>query len=224
MMKKEMKLITLVIVCMLVSVINGCSIGEIQIPDIINTDEDTAKNILSSNGLIPTIEYEYDEETEKGKVFKVVPEVSEKVKKNSKVSIYISKGPKRIESKSSYGEWTFIGSNKDDWQFSNPYINDGVLYIDCYNVVFGTSMMWKDRYQEGKGYGEASVNDTFDKVVPIKIDYEKQQWNSFESQRFVLEVPLNDLGVDKPTDLYFRLAAEKNGVHKNILVNFSISW
>lgn len=196
----------------------------ITIPDIEDIDEMSAKNLISSNGLIPKVEYIYDDYTDEGKVIKTSPQIGSKVEKNTKVTIYVSKGHSYIKSTRSTITWYDISSADDEWHFYNPYISNGVLYIECYSVTFGTAMQWKDQYNKGELFGEASINDTFDKTVPISAKYEKQSWKANEEQSFTLEIPLGDLNVSKPTDIHIELVAMVNSQQKNVKVSFTMTW
>lgn len=64
----------------------------IVIPDITNTDEITAKLVLTHNGLIPIIKYKYNDYVEEGKVTMTEPRIHSLVEPNSKVTVYISLG------------------------------------------------------------------------------------------------------------------------------------
>ena len=209
-----------------VIVISFASCGEkpvdnrIKVPDVVDTDEKTAKSILSSSGLIPSIKYDYDDDIKKGNVVKTEPKVSSKVEKNSKITVYISKGKSYVESKDSRIEWTNVSNKDDDWEFYSPYIKKDTLYIKC-NVKFACPIKWKDTYKEGYIIGDASINDSFDKTVPISAKYKKQSWKAYEKQNFTLEIPLKDLSESRPTDMYTRLYTTKKG---EVDVNFYITW
>lgn len=196
----------------------------VTIPDVVNIELTDGKSVLTNMGLLPVIEYEFSDSIEKDKIVRTNPSIGSDVDENSKITLYVSKGPSLIHSKDSVITWYNISNQQDDWQFSSPYISENILYIECYDVIFGSAMIWEDRYNEGFGFGTASVNDTFDKVVPVDIKYEKQSYGAGEAQSFTLIVPLSDLEVDKPTDLYLRLGAKVNGNYKEININFSITW
>ena len=222
-----MKKICLILsVCILVLSLSSC--GEtvvpddrISIPDIIDTDEATAKNVLSSNGLIPIVKYENSDNIEEGNVIRTTPDIGTLVDKNSKITIYISEGPSYIKASDSRAEWWFLSYNEDDWEFYTPYIQNGILYIECYSVTFGCDMEWQDRYDEGKVIGIASITDSFDKTVPVSAEYEKQSWSAYESQSFTLEIPLKDLDVSRPTDMYLKLYTQNDD---DVRINFYITW
>ena len=196
----------------------------ITIPDIEDIDEMSAKNLISSSGLIPKIEYVYDDYTDEGNVVKTSPQIGSKVDKNSKVTIYVSKGPSYITSTRSTISWYNISYAEDEWEFYNPYIQNGILYINCYSVTFGTAMQWQDTYNEGILIGEASINDTFDKTVPITAKYRKQSWKANEEQGFTLEIPLADLNVSRPTDIYIELFAIVGSQFDTINISFTMTW
>ena len=82
-------------------------------------------------------------------------------------------------------------------------------------------MEWKDRYNDGELIGIGSITDTFDKTIPVSAKYEKQTWKANESQSFTLEIPLKDLNVSKPTDMYLRLYTNNDN---DIRINFYITW
>ena len=193
----------------------------VTIPDIAETDEATAKNVLSSSGFIPTVKYEYNDNVEEGLVIKTEPAIGENVEKNSKVIIYVSKGPSYLQAKDSRIEWYHLDGGTDDWHFYTPYIRNGVLYINCYDVAFGRSVEWRDQYDKGYIIGIASVTDSFDKTIPVQAKYEKKKWKAKESQAFTLEISLADLDISKPTDMYLELFTENRG---DVRVNFYMSW
>ncbi len=195
------------------------------VPDIVGVEEEIAKNVLSSLGLVAKIEYIYDDNMDTGNVVKTEPSSGEKIEENGKVSVYVSKGEKTIFSKASRITWKDISYKDDLWEFYSPYIDEEVLYIDCCNVTFGSAIKWKDKYLSGKIFGEACVNDTFDKTVPVSAVYEKQSWQGGESQKFILEIPLRDLEIKKPTNMYLKLfAVMADGRNVNVEVSFSMTW
>ena len=199
--------------------------NRVAIPDVLDSDETTAKNILSSNGLIPKIEYEYNDYVEQGNVMDVSPGIGSKVEKNSKVTVYVSKGSSIIYSKDSRISWNNISTGDDNWEFISPYIKKETLCIECKNVSFSVPIKWLDKYNDGDLIGEASINDTFSKVVPVKAKYEKQSWKANEKQKFTLKIPLGDLDVSKPTNMYLRLFTEMmDGKSYTVFVSFSMTW
>ncbi len=192
---------------------------------MINVDISDAKSVLINMGLVPQVEYKYSETIIADNTIRCTPNVGERVSKGDKVAILVSLGPSKIISKDSYAEWTFITYGvEDDWNFSNPYIKEGVLYIDCYDVTFGTAMEWEDHYNEGSAGGIASITDTFDKTVPVRVEYDKQSYAAKESQSFTIIVPLNDLDVKKPTNIYFKIGISVKNKHQELMFNCSMTW
>ena len=193
----------------------------ITVPDIDDTDETTAKNLLSSNGLIPKIEYEFDDDTEQGNVIRTSPLTGTKVEKNSKVTVYISKGSSYIEAKNAGMSWYNISADKDQWNIYNPYIKEETLFVDC-EATFSCPLKWI----HNQGIGYASITDTFDKAVPINADFEKQSINANEMQHMTFKIPLGDLNVSKPTDMYLRLYGYVDGSdqQQEIRISFFITW
>ena len=197
----------------------GCSlISGLTVPDVVLVEEDIAKNVLSSNGLIPVTQYVYDDTVPYGCVVRTSPSIGSKIEKNSKITLYISKGPKFLQSKDSTISWYHISSEKDTWSFYSPYIDDGILYINC-QVTFGADISWKNN-----GFGKASINDTFTKTVPITISHTAKDMKAGRKYEFTLAIPLNDLDVNKPTTMYLELIGLMDGEQKDINISFTMTW
>ena len=195
------------------------SISGIEVPSLYGVTEETATSILTSNSLIPNIVYEYDDNVEEGLVINTNPWAGEKVSENSVVEVIVSKGPSYIQSKDSNIRWWYVDYNKEDtWEFFSPYIKDGYLHIEC-TATFGTAFNWKN-----DGYGTASINDTFDKSIPIDLEVSSIDVTPGVEQTVNFIIPLSDLDVQKPTTLYTLLSIERNGNFEQITVNFTISW
>lgn len=193
------------------------------VPLLENVETNDGKNVLTSMGLIPVVQENYSDTVPKGQIISTEPPYGSQVNENERIIVYVSKGPSYIESKNSVIEWFNVTYKQDEWEFYSPYIQQDTLYIDC-EVVFAASMKWNDPHNNGYGYGQVSVNDNFDKVVPVKIKFDNQSHNANEKQNITLEVPLNDLQIERPTDLYFKLSAIVNGNANDISVNFTMSW
>ena len=202
---------------------NNTQAAGVCIPDITGTDINTAKNLLSANKLIPVVAEEYSD-VEAGSVIRTNPNVGSTVDENSKVTIVVSKGPRRIDSKNSYGHWQYISYAEDKWEFYTPYIEDGTLYIEA-TITFAIATTWQDSYEKGIGGGVASINDTFDKTVPVSVQYDKQSHNAGEEQSITIEIPTTDLDVQKPTTIYLQLYLDNGGQSvKTVECDFSMTW
>ena len=226
------KIFAIIIFISIFATINaGCTKKEvvdsgITIPNVVNVDLDTAKTLLAGKGLIPKAEYEFDDITEYGLVTRTVPEIGSTVEEDSVITIYISKGPSFISAKNSTIEWYHISAadGEDEWHFESPYIENGVMYIKCSDIKFGVAMQWADDNNDGHGFGNASINDTFNKTVPVTVRYSKKSFARKETQEITIEIPMADLDIQKPTDMYLKLATNVNGKFTNISVNFSMTW
>ena len=114
--------------------------------------------------------------------------------------------------------WRSIDSVKDDYELSTPYIENEYIYIpikvqiNSYNTV------------QYRGFGVASINDTFSKTVPIKYEYENSTITRGVFQNLTLRIPVNDLDVKRPTTLYCQLAVFVGGEQSRINLEFDISW
>ena len=197
--------------------------SSLVVPDIKGVDEATAKTLLAGKGLIPAIEQKFSDTVESGQVIKTVPAAGSSVEPDSRIRVIISKGPSRIDASDSSIEWYSLGYQDDDWNFSSPYIEDGVLKIEC-QPKFAVSMSWRDPQSNGAGFGRASISDTFDKTVPVSIEFSKQTWPADARQNITLSVPVSDLDVQQPTTLYLELYTKVNGDDTDLKINFSISW
>lgn len=198
------------------------SMNRVEMPNLYNVSQSTAETILGSNNLIPSVEYIYDDFVSEGNVVRTSPYAYSKVEKNSVVVVYVSKGPSFIDSQNATIEWYHITNYaKDEWNFRRPYIEEGYLYIEC-DAVFAKSFNWKGTGTTG--FGEASINDSFDKKIPLDIITDNLNVSAKKEHSLTLKMSINDLDVKKTTTLYTKLIAEENGRQFEVFVNFTISW
>jgi hypothetical protein len=217
--KASLILVSLVVSTLLV----GCSSG-VSVPDVVGSDETTAKSVIAALGVVPTVVEENSEFIESGVVIRSDPEAGSTLEPGSKVELVISKGPSRINSKNSTLEWYSISSGQDAWEFEAPYIEDDTLHVDFPSVKLKANVEWKDEYDSGAGFGQASIRDTFDKAVPIEILYDKKKSSYGQKQKLKVEVPLSDLDVDRPTTVYLQLVAFVNGTERQIKLTLNMTW
>jgi hypothetical protein len=205
-------------------VLVGCSAAGTEVPDLAKTDEASASTFLLNQDLLPEIVYEYSDSIESGFVVKTEPGSGEVVSPGTKVKVFVSEGPRRVESKDSNLEWTYVGYAADDWNFSSPYIEDKMLVIETYDVKFGTALEWRKGDSSTTGFGRAAINDRFDKAVPISFEFEKKKVTAGEKQDFKILVPTSDLDNGQPTTLYLELYAKVGGSPRDVKINFTITW
>lgn len=210
--------------------LSGCAQGDVSeqltVPDVVGTEEAIAKNILSSSGFIPTVETQYNDDVDYGIVIGTSPEVGSPIEKNGKVNLFVSKGPKHMVASDAAIGWNSISNESDDWDFYYPYIDDGTLYIKC-QPMFMVDVKWDYGTSGVHGFGRASINDTFDKTVPITIVTSEQTIKSGVRGNITLEIPLTDLDVQKPTTMHLELSAFFNGneeKQERIKIQFALSW
>ena len=87
-------------------------------------------------------------------------------------------------------------------------------------IIFITEYVNPQKVYEG-----AKIMDFGRMVYDLtKEPFDNQSHNANEKQNITLEVPLNDLQIERPTDLYFKLSAIVNGNANDISVNFTMSW
>lgn len=215
---KKVWLIILGAVSFIIIIIYIANMNKVKVPYLIGITEENAILTIQGNNLIPNIEYEYNDSYEEGKVVNTYPYGGDKIDKGSTITVIISKGTSTVYSENSTIRWYNISNGEDNWKFTNPYITEDYLYIEC-QPTFATTFNWK-----GEGFGNASITDTFTKTVPVEIIYENKEVKANEEQKIKLKISTKDLDVNKPTTLYTRLAIEKNNKYQEIDVNFSISW
>ena len=223
-MYKTKRTLSLILALSLVSFLSACSSPKATIPDISGSDLDSAKTILTNLGFVPTVQESYSDDVEAELVIKTKPAFGREVEPNSKVTIIVSKGPKTILSSDSQLSWTYVSYGEDDWNFESPYIEDGKLHVNFTSVKFMASVKWKDPNENGHGFGLASITDTFDKSIPLQINWKRQYSGYGQKQSFEVVVPVTDLDVQTPTNLYLKLYAYINGSDETISANLSITW
>ena len=204
----------------------------IKIPDIEKLDVSTAKTLLAGKGLIPKVEYEYNNDYDYDLVIRTEPAIGSSVEEDTPVTLYVCKGPSYYELPSSLGAIYNIDgidpfvawSDADDgWGtkgHTKVWVEKGYLYISVY-------LGCKSKYNvEFYGdFGDASINDTFDKTVPIDVIYKSKTINNNgELTYFDFKIPLSDLGVQKPTNLNIRYYLRVNGERKTGIAEFDLTW
>ena len=203
----------------------ACGAGGVKIPDLSGTDLASAKTLVTNLGLVATVTEQYSDDVETGLVIKTKPPAGTTVDQSSKLKIIISKGPKIITSKDSQISWTNVSYyGSDDWNFSSPYIEDGNLKINCTDVKLAASVNWREDQTNGYGYGLASITDTFDKSIPLKLLWDKKYVSYGQKQDLKIVIPVTDLDVKKPTTLFLKLYGEINGDDSAVYLTFNITW
>lgn len=210
---------------MLVILLSLCACGgkQLEVPDVYNVDEQSAKSALSALGLIPAVAYDYDDTVGEGFVCYTSPSIGTTVEQGERITVYVSKGPKRIRAKDAYMQWRY--KDFDDVEFKAPYIYDRQLYIECRSDTPARDISWYDSHNNGSGYGLASLNDSFDKTVPLKIRYDQQYASvkAGEHIEFTIVVPLAELDDDRPTSIYMKLSTGKDTTDVVELI-ISMTW
>ena len=154
----------------------------IKIPDIENLDVATAKTLLAGKGLIPKVEYEYHNDYDYDLVIRTNPAIGSEVEEDTPVTLYVCKGPAYYELPHAVGYMTDVNNiNSFSWGdngekqtkgFYAPYVKEGYLYIPMFLMC--TSKYIIEFYGD---FGTASINDSFDKTVPIDVIYDSKTVN-----------------------------------------------
>ena len=202
----------------------------IKIPDIEKLDVNTAKTLLAGKGLIPKVQYEYHNDYDYDLVIRTEPAIGSKVEEDTPVTLYVCKGPKYYELPDAVGYMKNVNnidafSWGDDGKprtkgFYSPYVKEGYLYIPMYLMC--TSKYSIEFYDD---FGTASINDSFDKTVPIKVIYDNKSVNNKgEITEFEVKIPLSDLGVQKPTNIYIEFDFYVNSERETFEAGFDLTW
>ena len=201
----------------------------IEIPNVKDLDEETAKSLISRKSFIPKMEYIYDDDVKEGLVIKTVPSIGSGANKDDVISIYVSKGPRFYYLRDSLATIYDINgvepfSYPDTKWHDSPYVEEGYLYIPIY---LGCVSKYKLSFYapNGTAFGSASINDTFDKTIPIEVVTSSLEIdNNGEITSFELKIPLSDLDVQKPTNIYTCVEIMVNGEREEFYASFDLSW
>lgn len=216
----------------LILLITGCGSGDISesdtenpagasMPNLKGVSAESAEQIVLRNNWIPRIYQEPNSTIPEGQVTRTNPSEGTLLEPNSSVSIYVSTGPAVIYAKDSLIAWANNSSDLgDEWNFETPFISNDTLKINLIDVSLSIAIDWKDSTVNGMGLGRASITDTFDKTVPISFYCGKCVFEKQEMQNLELEIPLGDLDVDQPTQIFVELYEEDFVVK----LNFNITW
>ena len=187
--------------------------AKIAVPDVTETEEAIAKTVLTNNGLVPKVEYEYSDTVAAGTVIRTQPVAGEQVEPNTKITLYVSLGPSKIYCKNAIINWYYA---KDEWQLYKPYLEDGYLYIDC-DVAFADDMKWAD-------YATAALDLSFSQSVPVTVYYENKSCSAYQTQQVLFKVPVSGLGEERPSSLYLRMYMIIDGKEIYADIDLSIEW
>ena len=204
----------------------------VKIPDIEKLDVTTAKTLLAGKGLIPKVEYEYHNDYDYDLIIRTEPAIGSEVEEDTPVTLYVCKGPSYHKIEDAVG-WIQDVNNIDNfvWAkeasdgigtkwFYNLYAKEGYLYI-----TVGLKCTSKYSIKFYGDFGTASISDTFDKTVPIKLIYDSAVVNnSGETTEFELKIPLTDLGVQKPTNIYVDFDFLVNEKRETFKAGFNLTW
>ncbi len=199
---------------------------KIKIPDILGLDESTAKTLLAGKGLIPKCEYGWNSEYPEGQVAIVNPNVGSMVAEDDVVTLTISKGPAYYELKDAVGYMKNVYNVEAfSWDdntkgFYNVYVKEGYLCIDMYICCVSD---YKISFYGN--FGSASLTETFNKTVPMIVNYEsKNVDNTGKATFFGIQVQLSDLGEKRPTSIYIEFDFVVGGSRERFEAGFDLSW
>lgn len=192
-------------------------LGGSRVPNVVGVTEDAAKQILMEKGYSPIIVYENDNSQPAGCVVGTNPGHGSRLSDGGQVTVYISAG--KTDVSDAVLHWYHVtGSTDDDYEFYTPYVQNNYLYIDM-------EMQLQTNYSVLlRGIGYASINDTYDKTVPVEYEYEKAEVVKGEYQKITVRIPLSDLDNQRPTTIYFKLATYVGGRNEDIRFEIDMTW
>jgi len=228
------KILSIFVIFLCAFVLVGCETRTstttelIVVPDIGGVSQTSAETLLLDRSLIPVIEYMYSKDVSDGIAIFTDPEAFKEVDADTRVTVYVSKGewPYLISSESANIYWYSVpGSSGDVYEFYNPEIIEGTIEIEI-TVTYNSSylMEWEDKFDDGWGWGSASISPDFDNSAYLWIEYETKTILSGVAQTITISVDADELGVNKPTELYANFYVHIDGDDYNVEVNFEIIW
>ena len=204
----------------------------IKIPDVAKLDVNTAKTLLANKGLIPKVEYEYNNNYDYDLVIRTVPAIGSEVEEDTAVTLYVCNGPSYYELPNSlsviydieginhFVSWSDASNGIGTKAHTKVWVEKGYLYISMY---LGCKSTYDIEFYGD--YGSASINDTFNKTVPIDVIYKSKKIdNTGKLTYFDFKIPLSDLGVQKPTNLSIKYFLLVNGKRTEGRADFDLTW
>ena len=216
---------TVAVILILVMVLCFCSCSKkIEVPDVLGVDESSAKSTITNKGLIPVVEYSYSDDVSTGCVFKIEPSIGEKIDEDSKVTLYVSMGPKHATAKSGTIQWLNASyENEDDWYPSKPYFDEGTLYIPC-DIIFGSPVVFE------KGTNGSASLSSGESYPIILTDNDHVVFTDDLNVTvgghtyLIMEIPMKFYGTDYPSHLECKLFCKVKGETTNIRLTFDTRW
>ena len=198
--------------------------GLITIPNFRGVSESEAKSILNGMGMHVLTREEYSKVgMRKGYVITQDIPSGTAIERNTIITLVVSKGPIKVNSQqATWYAWWVKGSSGDTYDFieGSPYIYENDLYIKLKATM-------NSKYKHiWRGYGTASISDTFDKVVPITVEYEHEEMKKGEPQEITIIIPLQNLDVNRPTTISSKLEMYygNNKTEEAVRIDFTFSW
>ena len=192
----------------------------IPLPDVKGLYREEGRALLESYGFFVIEREEFSSNVAENMIISCTRDKNDE----RRTIIVVSKGPMRLYANQSTVRWWNIqGSNKDNYELTNPFIDreEGILFIEL-DATFNSYNPHKFR-----GYGTASITDVFDKCVPINVKYEKETITQGETQHIVLEIPINDLNIERPTTICVQIELYTGwnlDVEEALRLDFTMTW
>lgn len=203
--------------------LSACSSG-VTLGDYEGSSAAVAEISLANMGLIPKVKNEYSDFIPEGQVIRTEPLAGSQMNQGESVSVIVSSGPRIVYPAQYQINWTNkVGGADIDWRFNaDPFVRENTLVVHL-DLKMSRDMYWHET-RSGMGFGEASITDTFDKVVPLRIVLEQEATPANQLQTVSLQIPISDLDVKRPTTIYVKLFAGIRGSVHQIPLTLTMSW
>jgi hypothetical protein len=213
------------VVVVLLVALSGCVFDtSVKLGDYAESSATVAESSLANLGLIPKLSEEHSDSVPEGQVIRTDPPTGSSVDEGGTVLVIVSSGPAVINPAQSQISWRNVDGAEVDWNYSSAALIKDNTLIGSFDLTMDRNMYWHDPNSKGEGFGEASITDTFDKVVPLKIIFNDAATEANEWQTIEIRVPLSDLDVNKPTTIYMKLFAWIGESYKHIPLTLTMSW
>ena len=178
--------LVIIIIGVLFFVSNGNKVKSVEIPDVSTLSEKEAKKELKNLGLKVVIKRTADDNIESGKVIKTSPRAGKNIKKNAKITLYISSGLDGIEVINYVGKdidmveqelkTKGIVVSKTEEEHSKDDVDIKENIILAQDVEVGTKLSKGDK-----------ITFTIPKIVPTYPDFVKEVYTLEEVEKFCKE-------------------------------------
>ncbi len=196
----------------------------VTIPDLAGVDETSAVASVSGKKLLPIVEYEYSDDYQKGNVIRTKPAAGSVVEEDTRVTIYVSKGPSIIVATDGTVGWYSVDSKKeDDWDLNYIKIEKEYLYIYC-AITPGVSFKIRNFSNvQTSSYSDSIPANLVTYFAQTQLD-DNTEVKSGETFYFSFKIPMNRLNSERPTHIETKTKITYKGKTDTLYAEFDIVW